>query len=342
MKQTWDFFRAFFLNYLWLGVTILLVSIVLDLVYPESDRGNMLTVFIKLIDGIGISVLIASIFTFASGTSQFVEKINSLLKDIVVRRDFLSNIDADSKREALKSLIQPSVSEKNKYPNIGDYYGHFIDKTLDIKEKSVRSNYSINARAFLCKEHGVIAAEGFYTYRLYPSSTGFNDIVIGFEDSKSYCTSVIVSDPHGERLPFDNPDLEEHTEGGDISYRASFSIQEFASGKNHIDVELKLTEYGKDHWKLIQFKALQPTDGFRFQLYCEDNIKIKEHAIFVVGAKYQLDISSDCKNVSFSCNQWVNEGTGLCFLVSIPCSKTVVTKIRPELVEAESKEAVNG
>ena len=330
MKSAWSFFRAFFINYLWLGVTILLLSVILDLQYPEDSRSNILTIVIKLIDGIGISVLIASIFTFASGSSQFIEKINTLLKDIVVRRDFLSNIDTDSKREALKSLIQPSSIEKNKYPNIGDYYGYFIDKTLEIKEKSVRSNYSMNVRAFSCKTHKIIAVEGIYTYRLYPSSTGFNDIVIGFEDDKSFCSSVVVSDPAGERKVFNEPALKEFVEGGDSSNRATLSIKEFASGKNHIDVELNLTEYGKDHWKMIQFKALQPTDGFRFQLYCEDEIEIREHAIFVVGAKYQLSISSNNKSVSFSCNQWVNEGTGLCFLVAIPSSEKELTPVLPD------------
>jgi len=318
MITAWNLFKAFFINYFWLGVSVLLMSIILDINYPEIKGEKIFPVFISLINAIGIAIIIASIFTFASGTSQFIKKIESLLKDIVVRRDFLANIDAESKKEALKSLIQPSVSEQNKYPNIGDYYGYFIDKTLEIKGKSVRSNYAINARAFLCKEKNIIAVEGAYTYRLYPSSSGFNDIVLGFEDEDSFCSSVVISDPDGERKVFEKPELKVHDEGGDTSYRAHLSIQEFAQEKNHIDVELQLTEYGKDHWKLIQFKALQPTDGFRFRLHCEENIKVQEHSIFVVGAKYQLNINEEKNSITFSCNQWVNEGTGICVLVSIP------------------------
>lgn len=263
--KAWSLFRAFFINYFWVGVTILTIAIILDLNYP-TNQGKIFTVFIKLIDAVGISIIIASIFTFASGTSEFIEKIKDLLKDIVIRRDFLSNIDMDSKKEALKSLIQPSISEKNKYPNIGDYYGYFIDKTLEIQGRSVRSNYAINARAYYCQNKKIIAVEGVYTYRLYPSSKGFNDIVVGFEDEDSFCASVTISDPSGERKVFEKPELTRHDEGGDISYRATLPIQEFALDKNHIDVELKLTEFGKDHWKLIQFKALQPTDGFRFDV----------------------------------------------------------------------------
>jgi hypothetical protein len=235
----------------------------------------------------------------------------------------LANIDPESKKEALKALIQPSESEKNKYPNIGDYYGYFINKTLEIKGKSVRSNYAINARAFLDGPHNQIAIEGIYTYRLYPSSNGFNDIILGFEDEKSFCSGVTVSDPDGQREIFNKPKLTRFDEGGDVSYRATIQIKDFADGKNHIDVELRLTEYGTDHWKLIQFKALQPTDGFRFHLYCEGDIRIKEHAIFVVGAKYHLDLPDHKKSISFTCNQWVNEGTGLCILVSIPMAASI-------------------
>ena len=80
-----------------------------------------------------------------------------------------------------------------------------------------------------------------------------------------------------------------------------------------------MTEFGTDHWSLVQFKALQPTDGFKFYMYCEgDDVVIREHAIFVVGAKYYFTLSENKKSVTVACNQWINEGSGLCVLVSIP------------------------
>lgn len=318
MKETIDFLKKFFMNYLWIGVSLMLVSIILDKYLGKKYTGLWFSVGVNLLGTVGVSIIVASIFTFASGTSSFIDRIRDLLEDIIIRRNFLSNIDPERKKEALKSLIQPSASEINKYPNIGDYYGYFIDKTLEIREKNVRSNYSINARAFFCSEKKLIAIEGIYNYRLFPSENGFNEITLGFEDKESSCASVVLSDPKGEREVHVNPKFQEYDEGGDISYRTTIDANAFGEGKNHIDVELKLTEYGVDHWKLLQFKALQPTDGFRFQLHCDGDITIKEHAIFVVGAKYHLDICSDKKNMTFTCNQWVNEGTGLCVLVSFP------------------------
>lgn len=310
--------RKFFATYFWLGMVILLLSIILDLNFSSKDRAYWFSISIKLIEAIGVSILIASIFTFASGTSDFIDKIKELLEDIIVKRNFLANIDPDGKKEALKALIQPSISEKNKYPNIGDYYGYFISKTLEIGKKSVRSNYQITSRAYYDHSKKKIAIEGIYSYRLYPSADGFNDITVTFEDNESFCDYVTISDPSGEQQRVERPQLNEHSEGGDITYRAIISPKEFGDKKNHLDVELKVTECGTDHWKLIQFKALQPTDGFKFQMRCDDNLIVKEHAIFVVGAKYYLNISGDKKSISISCNQWVNEGTGLCVLVSIP------------------------
>lgn len=321
IKNTFYLLKRFFINYVWIGVALLLVAIILDLQYPTANRSFALSVSINIIQAIGISVVIAAIFSFASGTSGFIEKIQGLLEDIVVHRNFLANIDPEGKKEALKSLIQPSTSEKNKYPNIGDYYGYFINKTLEIGKKSVRSNYQITSRAFFDLEKGKIAVEGLYSYRLYPSSDGYNDITVGFEEPEggdSFCSYVAVSDPQGERKSFPKPELKAHDEGGDVSCRATIPIKEFGDGKNHLDVSLSVTEFGTDHWSLIQFKALQPTDGFKFHLHCDGEVGIKDHAIFVVGAKYYLEISDDKKTLTVSCNQWVNEGTGLCVIVSIP------------------------
>jgi hypothetical protein len=321
IKKTFHWLEKFFINYVWIGVVLLLAAIILDLQYPAANRSFSLSVVINVIEAVGISVIIAAIFSFASGTSGFIEKIQGLLEDIVVRRNFLANIDPEGKKEALKSLIQPSVSEKNKYPNIGDYYGYFINKTLEIGQKSVRSNYQITSRTFFDEAKGKIAVEGLYSYRLYPSSDGYNDITVGFEEPQggdSFCSYVSVSDPQGERKHFSNPELKEHNEGGDISCRATIPIKEFGDGKNHLDVTISVTEYGTDHWSLIQFKALQPTDGFKFHMHCDGEIKIQEHAIFVVGAKYYLEISDDKKTITVSCNQWVNEGTGLCIIASMP------------------------
>ncbi|MEG2042637.1 MAG: hypothetical protein RR068_16205, partial [Hafnia sp.] len=232
------------------------------------------------------------------------------------------NIDPEGKKGALKAIIQPTAAEKNIYPNIGDYYGHFINKTLEIGSRSVRSNYQISSRAFYDPQQRKIAVEGLYSYRLYPNNEGFSDIVVGFEegeDGPSSCAYVAVSTPDGKRTPTPNPMLKLHNEGGDVSRRASMPIGAIGNNANHLDVELKVTEYGNDHWQLITFKALQPTDGFRFHLRCDGHVRIQTHAVFVVGASYYIEQDhEDGKWITIGCNQWINEGSGLSILIALP------------------------
>lgn len=318
--------KKFFINYLWLGVVLILIAIIIDVSNPTKSM--LTTVCIQLLNAIGVSILVASIFTFASGTSEFVDKIKGLLEDIIIKRNFLGNIDPEGKKEALKSLIQPSISESSKYPNIGDYYGHFINKTLEIGNKSVRSNYQISTRAEFDEELNQISIVSVYNYRVYPSINGFQKITIGFQedlDGPCQCHHVAISTPDGKRVVHDNFKFERKDDGGDISKITYVDTDEFKN-QPHLDVEIKVTEYGADHWALISFKALQPTDGFKFILYCDKNLEVKEHSIFVVGANYYLDVSKNKQELTVNCNQWINEGSGLTILVAEPNKQLTTVK----------------
>lgn len=320
MGTTKELFQRFFLNYFWIGIAIILSALLLDaMMYTSAARPLAFEILLSLTQTIGVSVLVASIFTFASGTSEFVSKLRLLLESIVIKRNFLGNIDTKGKKEALKALIQPSEIEKNKYPNIGDYYGYFINKTLDIGKKSVRSNYQVHCRAYLDPTTNRIAVDGMYNYRVYPSNDGFHDIVVGFDEDLSgscKCHHIAINTPDGRRELHDNLKFELEDKSGDISKEAKVKTDKY-NKYSHLDVELKMVEYGKDHWALISFKALQPTDGFRFTLHCEGDVKIQEKAIFVVGANYFVDMADDKSDLFITCNQWINEGSGLTVLVSI-------------------------
>ena len=209
--------KGFFFTYVWIGVVLLLIAIVLDLFYPTTTRHYLGSIFINLLSSLGMAIVISAIFSFASGTSEFMEKIRGLLEDIVVSKKFLTNIAPKGKKEALKALIQPSSNDMNKYPNIGDYYGFFIDKTLEIEKKNVRSNYQVSTRAYFDESKNKIAIDGVYRYRLFPCANGFNDIIVGFEDKDSFCSVVSVSKPNGDKKNFKDPELIEMNEN-DFSF----------------------------------------------------------------------------------------------------------------------------
>lgn len=305
-----------FALYFFISILLILISELL-----KSERYNFLPDYIiALIQSLGLSLFIATLFSFIAGTSSFMEIIKKFLEDIILKRNFLSNIDQESKKEAIKTLIQPSISEKNNYPNIGDYYGFFIDKTLSIKERNVRSNYQVLNKVYFDKG---IVCEGIYRYRLYPNESGYSDIVVGFEDEGSSCNSIIISRPDGEVKKFKACELTptKHDEGNDISYRAkvtqkdinTFSIMD-DKFSNHLDIELNVIERKNGNNALIQFKALQPTDGFTFDINYSSDLEFFDIGIFVVGANYNLEKSDG--RISITCHQWINEGSGVAVLVS--------------------------
>lgn len=316
MNKTIEWLKSFFLNYSWLGLFIISISIFISIKFkPTSLEINIL---LKILESIGISVLIASIFTFASGTNLFIDKIKEILKDIVVSRNFLNNIDSKGKKEALSLLLKPSSRQTLIYSNIEDYYNTYINQALNISNKNVRSNYNIQVRVYYDDKINKVIAEGYYSYRVYPSQNGYEDVIAAFyaRDTDSCVKSIIINSPTGERKVFDNPEMKDGKFGGDLIKKVIININELDDYKNqnHLDIELRLIEGGSDHWGMFEFQALQPTDGFRCCIRCENGLTIKKYSVFVIGSNYHVDLHDE-QNITISCNQWINEGSGLVSLI---------------------------
>lgn len=318
MKKFTTIIKNIFWNYVWIGVTLLLVAIILDLEYPHGNRNIYLSISINFIQAVGLSVVISSVFSWATESTKFINNIKNLLESIIIKRSFLSNLSHNDKKIALKSLIHPSDLERSTYPDISNYYEYFIDRTLSVSEKNVRSNYNVNCRAFFDETLSRIIIEGVYSYRLFPNSDGYLPIRAGFHQAKvegSKCLYIRAKNNKGEKEEKKEPELEEKEENGAIISSTELDVSKIGSGCSHLDIELKVREVGKERDQLLQFIALQPTDGFRFELSCEQNISILDKAVFVVGAKYDIDISDNNKNITITCNQWINEGSGIAIMI---------------------------
>ncbi|WP_226396811.1 hypothetical protein [Haemophilus sp. Marseille-Q0026] len=317
--STLTFLSKVFPSYFWIGLTLILLSIILDK-YIESEKYSFLiTIFINLTQSIGVSILVATIFSFAATTADFTQRIKGFLEDIIIKRNFLSNIEPEGKKEALRALIKPSDKELSNLPNINDYYDHFINNTLAVQSKNVRSNYSIQVKIYIDPDDEKVKAEGIYTYRLYPSANGYNPIIIGFDEEKetgSKCIHIKVYNQKGALFTKEIDNLQEIKEDGNTHRRQEGKIdltnEEIAKDQKYLDIELKVIEVGNIDSLLLQFKALQPTNGFKFNLECSENLQIRNHAVFVVNAKHYETLSEDKKSITISCNQWINEGSGVC------------------------------
>lgn len=328
-SNSWVKFRASlftsFSSYLYLGVLMLLLSIILEMEFPGY---KYVSVVCRLIGSVGVAIIVASIFTYVSGTAEFMEKIKKLLQDIVVSRSFLGNVDGKKKKEAMKALIKSSTEEEV-YSNIESYLNTYINKTMDVASKCVRSSYTVHARAYIDKDK--IRVDSSISYRLYPSRDGYSEIKVGFLESEtdSVCGKVIVSPPRGERKVVEEFKYEDIVIDAGKARLATVGLSEFGEewggygkecddfgkGCDRLDISLEMSEYGTDRLMMLALSALQPTDGFSYKLRCEDGLTVSKFHTFIHGAKFHVELSPDKKEITASCNEWVNEGTGISILI---------------------------
>ncbi len=329
--STRSLFSKFFLNHFWVGLVICLVTILIE---KSTEKPSFIQISaFELFKTIGISVMVASIFTYAAGSSDFMKHIQGLLEKVVTQRSFLGNLDRDSKKRALETLLQPSDQEKGLYSKINVYYRKFIDEAFSIYEKPIREKFSINCVARYSVERGKIVVSSTYSYTLYKNSGGFDNIPVGFEKGEEESTvdkvriigskgNVILNE---EKIALSKID----SNGARIGH---VEIPPEGLGENELYVTINMTEVGGDHWCLLTFNNLHPTNGFDIKLHCNDDIEIRKYAVFFVDAECLTDAPPDKKGIHITTNQWITEGTGLTVLISLPHGKGK---------EIYSEEAVN-
>ena len=311
-KKAW--LLKLFSIYFWLGVVLILLATVLQLQFPNANFH--VQAGIVFLHTVGIAILVAAIFTFASGTSDFIDRITDLLRRIVIDREFLGNIDAESKRNALAGLIKPSEAERQLYADIGRYYDIFINHTMNITKRCVRSDYSVSARAYRDTD-GTVAVEQRVSYRLHPTVEGYTNIEIRLDekDLGSLFQWFRVSNPQGKVVCDELPEPVEFMHHGNLTYLCTVPLKDIGRGADHLKVQFCVVERGHDHWTHLCFQALEPTDGFTYYVQCEDDLHICALASFVHSASFKV-YREGTRRIEVSCNEWFNEGTGLALVIS--------------------------
>lgn len=310
------FFKQYFLKYCWAGIFILLAVIIFDLQYPNQN------VYQKIIFDfsrtVGVTLLVASIFSWATDTESFMSKIQTKLIDIVINREFLTSLDHDSKINTLSAILKPS-NDKSK---IGDYCQYYIEKTLGISKENVRTNYKVDARIYFDKSKNRVACEKFVSYTLYPSESGYSPIRIGYSDKETIGNIYYLKlhrKINGESTLFKQEDIQliPTPIDGVIMHIATFDMSKYTMEDEYLEVEFKMSEYGYDHWIMAAIQILQATDRLHFKIRCEDGIKIHTTDAFGQGVDFNIDKSADKMEASISTYKWLTAGAGAIVVASM-------------------------
>ena len=314
-KKNKSFLAKIFINFFWIGLVLIICS--LFITKEMQANSVLLDSLYTILNNFGIALLTSFFFSYVISTGDFLKFITNLLKKVVLERRFLSELSREEKINVVREVIRESEEQKI-YTNLDSYYDFFIQNTLNVSSKNVRSDYTYGVNISYDEEHAKLLAHQVVTYRLFPSNNGYEPIQVGFrKDSLSSCTSVKVSKQNGERKEYkDIPSIEKNFSGQTIVWY-QIDLKEFDNSDPYLKVELEITEVGFDHWIPIQFQALQPTDGVKFWIDIPEGFSAKHVETFGQGVKFHIDQPSRAnKLLTISCNQWLNEGAGIFVVVS--------------------------
>ncbi len=298
---------------------LILVAIIFKLEYADNSS-FYIKLLVEMLSTTWVSLLIASFFSYTTSTKEFIDNITQYLKDIVIDKTFLANLDGISKIQALSSLIKPSNQDKQVYSHIENYYDKFIQEVLDVTKKNIRTEYVVTSEVLYDKTHKRLFCRNKIRYRLYPSIHWYEPIKIQFElkDALSNCKRIIVWSWSQTSLIDLNETKIKEQEHEEWSMRKieielnNSSIKEC----EHLVVNIDLVEYwieNEDSY-LCSFKSLLPTEGFNFTLKYEEWLRVLEHHFFSYWVDAVIN-ENPWVDLQYIVNWWLQQGTAIVFLL---------------------------
>jgi hypothetical protein len=332
ITNTIEMLKQFFSTYLWVGVIILLVTVIIDV--SSGEKKDIYTkIGIELLRTVGIAVIVAALFDFASGTASFYKAVREFLEQIVIKKDFLKVLGDKEKREVLAAII--AVEDSRTYNNINTYYEQYIDHTIKIMRKTVRTDYKMVIDIYHNIEENRIDCRVDVSYRLYPSIDGYGEMKMITDTSDNFfCKSLQITNSQNKILKtFSIDEIKNLTADGNLSGRPAkqlvIDLNKIGGTDKYLKVYSSIIEKGHDHWYSFSFQALQPTEGFDLTVICSDDIEIKEEATFISGADFHV-VERTPERRRILCDTWFNEGTGLSLVAA---RKTEIDQPAPRPAE---------
>ncbi len=299
-------FFKFFSKWTLIGIILILVSIILTISFQNI---LIVTIIAKLIETIGIALMIGAVFDFSKNSSEFTNFVSNLLSDIIVSKSFLNRLCEDDKRNALSLVLQPSDKQIEQYSNINKYFNKQIDSSMKIFNTNFKSHAVLNVT--VSKEENKVFAKGTLTYRIYKIQDKFEPIEVTFERSNSKIEKKRILYPGGSKtIELTDEHIKEEPAAGIKYKKYIYEIPEEYNQYPYLTIESEIYEPGYDHWTNFHWTSLTPYDGLSFTLNCKDNLIIHEHVVFDEKTPYDVEYSEDKKMIKILSTEWLNAHTG--------------------------------
>ena len=306
------FFRRFFNKFFVIGFITILISIIIDLSINDCI---MKMIIVNMSNTIGIALLIGSIFDFSKNSNDFMDFVSSILKDIIVSKNFLKGLEDKEKKKALEMVLTPSGNQLEQCSDIQMYFQRKIDETMEIFHTNFKTNLVVNVE--IRKLDGIVQTFVTLTYRVYKIEDKYFPLITTFEKEDCNVEKSYIISPEGVK-EISEKDITPTDE--DISptnvKTYSYEIPEELYKYPYLTIKKTVIEKGYNHWTNFHWNTLTPTDGITFTLKCYDELHIKEYFIFDSEEFYNVTENDDKTSIDIISTLWLDKHSGFVFTIS--------------------------
>lgn len=306
------FFRRFFNKFFVIGFITILISVIIDLSINDCI---IKMIIVNLSNTIGIALLIGSIFDFSKNSNDFMDFVSSILKDIIVSKNFLKGLEDKEKKKALEMVLTLSGNQLEQCSDIQMYFQRKIDETMEIFHTNFKTNLVVNAE--IRKLDGIVQTFVTLTYRVYKIEDKYFPLITTFEKEDCNVEKSYIISPEGVKEISEKDITPTDEDISPINVKTySYEIPEELYKYPYLTIKKTVIEKGYNHWTNFHWNTLTPTDGITFTLKCYDGLHIKEYFIFDSEEFYNVTEADDKTSIDIISTLWLDKHSGFVFTVS--------------------------
>lgn len=306
------FFRRFFNKFFVIGFITILISVIIDLSINDCI---IKMIIVNLSNTIGIALLIGSIFDFSKNSNDFMDFVSSILKDIIVSKNFLKGLEDKEKKKALEMVLTPSGNQLEQCSDIQMYFQRKIDETMEIFHTNFKTNLVVNAE--IRKLDGIVQTFVTLTYRVYKIEDKYFPLITTFEKEDCNVEKSYIISPEWVKEISEKDITPTDEDISPINVKTySYEIPEELYKYPYLTIKKTVIEKGYNHWTNFHWNTLTPTDGITFTLKCYDGLHIKEYFIFDSEEFYNVTEADDKTSIDIISTLWLDKHSGFVFTVS--------------------------
>lgn len=241
--------------------------------------------------------------------------VSSILKDIIVSKNFLKGLEDKEKKKALEMVLTPSGNQLEQCSDIQMYFQRKIDETMEIFHTNFKTNLVVNAE--IRKLDGIVQTFITLTYRVYKIEDKYFPLITTFEKEDCNVEKSYIISPEGVKEISEKDVTSTDEDISPINVKTySYEIPEELYKYPYLTIKKTVIEKGYNHWTNFHWNTLTPTDGITFTLKCYDELHIKEYFIFDSEEFYNVTEADDKTSIDIISTLWLDKHSGFVFTVS--------------------------